>query len=136
MTENFWLDSNVTADQRFSSYDYLTCAKDVGCAGEAVTRYLSRHPTDCDGDGRITCKDFGLTHLLGHARCHEPERRRDAEDTVFVTRFVQCLLDTLGLLSAGDSLEQDLDARCRLHSPGRIPPSVRRAVPAVTRQQE
>ncbi|KAF0303126.1 hypothetical protein FJT64_024841 [Amphibalanus amphitrite] len=101
MTEHFWRASNVSTEQRFSQLDYLGCAQDVDCAGQAVTLYMASHATDCDDDGHITCKDFGLTHLLGPRRCHDPAQRRAAEETVFVRRFARCLLDTLGLLGAG-----------------------------------
>lgn len=76
---------------------------------------------DCDGDGRVTCKDFGWTHLLGETRCRDPARRRDAEGTVFVGRFARCLLQTLRLLQAGDDVRpdcvrQELTAAALAHS--------------------
>ena len=55
---------------------------------------------DCDGDGQLTCRDFGLMHYLGYTPCREePARAQQARDTSFYHSFSTCADNMATLLA-------------------------------------
>ncbi|XP_043193083.1 uncharacterized protein LOC122365709 [Amphibalanus amphitrite] len=114
MSRPFWQDSNVTAIERFRQFDFQHCAADIECAAAAVTSYMTQLSRDCDGDGRVTCRDYGLMHFLGYAACLSPAERQRAASSTFHGAFVQCLSDMDALLTAGAM--QNLLPGCRSDS--------------------
>jgi len=101
MSRPFWLDANITALPQFREHDFVRCATDEKCAAAAVVSYMTKFSRDCDGDGRVTCKDHGLMHYLGYTGCTSPWQRQQAEESTFFGTFMRCLEEMDRLLVAG-----------------------------------
>ncbi|XP_037088583.1 invertebrate-type lysozyme-like [Pollicipes pollicipes] len=101
ISQPYWLDANTTVVQQFRDYDFSRCARDVACAKQTVTSYMTKFSRDCDGDGRVTCLDHGLMHYLGYSQCAVPAQRQQAEASAFYHTFSQCLADMDALLVSG-----------------------------------
>ena len=84
--------------RRFRYLNYRMCASDAECAAEAVSRYLSHSATDCDGDGRVTCKDFGILNRGGVAACRNRTLALDVMGTDYYRVLEGCLLDMTAML--------------------------------------
>lgn len=49
--------------------DYERCVVQDSCAERIVEGYVQRYAFDCNGDGRIECRDHIMLHLLGPGGC-------------------------------------------------------------------
>ena len=56
-------------------------------------------PQDCDGDGRVTCQDFGLMHFLGYSACDSPGQVAQGLRSTFHQEFMTCAARMAGLLN-------------------------------------
>ncbi|XP_043197062.1 uncharacterized protein LOC122377589 [Amphibalanus amphitrite] len=98
MSEPYWRDAHPRLSAPFSGHGFRQCASDVECAGEAVSSYMQRFSRDCDGDGRVTCKDFGLMHFMGYAACGRPSQVSAGLQSTFYKEFIGCATRLAGLL--------------------------------------
>ena len=83
---------------RFRYLNYRMCASDSACAAEAVSQYLSHSATDCDRDGRVTCKDFGIISRGGAAACQNHTLAQEVMATEYYRVLEGCLLDVTAML--------------------------------------
>ncbi|KAH8316746.1 hypothetical protein KR074_002002 [Drosophila pseudoananassae] len=51
--------------------DYKGCVVQNSCAERIVEGYVQRYAFDCNGDGRIECRDHIMLHLLGPGGCRK-----------------------------------------------------------------
>ncbi|XP_043205708.1 uncharacterized protein LOC122372527 [Amphibalanus amphitrite] len=83
---------------RFRYLNFRMCASDPECAAEAVSHALAHSASDCDRDGRITCKDFGILSRGGPAACRNSTLARRAADSDYFRVLEGCLLDVTAML--------------------------------------
>ncbi|XP_037075707.1 invertebrate-type lysozyme 3-like [Pollicipes pollicipes] len=102
MSEPYWVDANVTALDAYAAYEFKECATDTECAGAAVASYMHNFARDCDGDGQVTCKDFGLMHYLGYSSCADEDLVQSGLSSPFYSAHVTCLERMAGLLARED----------------------------------
>lgn len=81
----FPLQKLVYAQIIFKFTAYANCANDPYCAASAVQKYMSKYNQDCNGDGKIDCRDHMNIHYLGGYNC------RGALPPIQGERFEQCL---------------------------------------------
>ncbi|XP_017960258.1 lysozyme [Drosophila navojoa] len=64
---------------------FTNCVNDPHCAADTIQNYMYKNGEDCNGDGKINCKDYGSIHKLGNLKC------RDELPATFGTLFFKCL---------------------------------------------
>ncbi|EDX09510.1 uncharacterized protein LOC6737078 isoform X1 [Drosophila simulans] len=71
----YWQDALRIIDPDDSlAQDYGRCVVDVQCAERIVRSYVQRYGgEDCNGDGRIECRDHVRLHMRGPGGCHRQE---------------------------------------------------------------
>ncbi|XP_037081318.1 lysozyme-like [Pollicipes pollicipes] len=90
--------SGGTFAKRFRYLNYRTCANDGACASEALSQYLSQSASDCDGDGRVTCKDFGIMNRAGVSGCRNRTEARRMMRSAYYRVLESCLVDVTVML--------------------------------------
>ncbi|KAH8379955.1 hypothetical protein KR009_008213 [Drosophila setifemur] len=71
----YWQDARERIDAEDSlAHDYEGCLAVDSCAERMVRSYVQRFASDCNGDGRIGCRDHIMLHMLGPGGCrmHKP----------------------------------------------------------------
>ncbi|XP_063709554.1 invertebrate-type lysozyme 3-like [Culicoides brevitarsis] len=73
LTWSYWADAGkptLAGELPTSETAYANCANDPLCAATAVQGYMSKYGNkDCNGDGKIDCRDYMNTHYLGGYNC-------------------------------------------------------------------
>ncbi|XP_043648835.1 uncharacterized protein LOC122617170 isoform X1 [Drosophila teissieri] len=71
----YWQDALRIIDPDDSlAQDYGRCVVDDQCAERIVRSYVQRYGgKDCNGDGRIECRDHVMLHMRGPGGCHRQE---------------------------------------------------------------
>ncbi|KAK7868956.1 hypothetical protein R5R35_002589 [Gryllus longicercus] len=68
---------------------YADCAQVYKCASLIVTQYMNKLAKDCNGDGRVNCDDFAMSHHNGGYSCHLP-LNRTAAGQKYLERYLKC----------------------------------------------
>lgn len=85
----YWADGGSPGASQ--GLDYPSCARDRGCAEQAVHGYMGKWQRDCNGDGRVDCIDFALIHKLGPHACG---RLPALESSDYWRQFMECRQST------------------------------------------
>ena len=101
LTADAWRRARAADRQFVSRFRYLnfrTCASDPECAAEAVSHHLSLSASDCDGDGHVTCKDFGILNRGGVAACQNRTLALEWMSTDYYRVLEECLTEVTTML--------------------------------------
>ncbi|XP_017128576.1 uncharacterized protein LOC108146861 isoform X1 [Drosophila elegans] len=70
ISHGYWQDALRTIDTDDSlAQDYERCVVVKDCAERIVRGYVQRYGWDCNGDGRIECRDHVILHMRGPGGC-------------------------------------------------------------------
>ncbi|XP_037071287.1 invertebrate-type lysozyme 3-like, partial [Pollicipes pollicipes] len=103
LTADMWRRARAadrTVVDRFSYLDYLACSNDTACAAAVISAFVAAEAGDCDGDGQVTCRDFGVLTLAGPESCRDGGPRPGRTATAQLGSLDQCLADVAAMLQA------------------------------------
>ncbi|KAH8270299.1 hypothetical protein KR018_006860 [Drosophila ironensis] len=85
----YWQDAleRIETNEESLTLDYDACVTLDSCAGRIVEGYVRRYGSDCNGDGRIECRDHIMLHVLGPGAC----RRHQNLDALAERRVHECM---------------------------------------------
>uniref|UniRef100_A0A6P4E6Q9 lysozyme n=1 Tax=Drosophila rhopaloa TaxID=1041015 RepID=A0A6P4E6Q9_DRORH len=84
---DYWQDTlGLIHPEDSLAQDYKECVVDRECAERIVRSYVERYDWDCNGDGRIECRDHVILHMRGPGGC----RRRESLEDEHKSRMEKC----------------------------------------------